>query len=293
MPKLNLANPKVKSHLLEVTAYWMRALNIDGWRLDVPWKAPTDFWQEFRQLVKQINPEAYIVAEAWRDGPFWLRGDTCDAIMNYPLRDYILDYCIRDNMDAEDFNIFTTRLHEEYRESTLYQLNLVGSHDTARILTMCKDDPDRFNLTMTCLFTLPGAPMVYYGDEIGMTGENDPDCRRCMNWDESGWNMNIHLAIKKLIQIRKTHPAIRRGIFKTLLTFNGVLAYLRAWKEDQVIIILNPRNQQTDLSIPLPDSKFFQWKDILSGDIHTASENMIKLDILPAQRSMILIPFQP
>lgn len=290
LPKLNLANPKVRSHLLEATVYWMRFLNIDGWRLDVPWKAPNSFWQEFRQVIKQINPEAYIVAEAWRDGPFWLRGDTCDAIMNYPLRDYILDYCVRDNMDAEDFDIFSGRLREDYQKSTPFQLNLLGSHDTARILTLCSEDESRLHLALTCLYTMPGAPMLYYGDEIGMTGGNDPDCRRCMNWDETGWKVNILDAVKQLIQIRKDHPALRRGNHETLWTFNGVLVFRRVWEDDQVIVILNPRNQQTDLSIPIHSDRFSCWKDELSGKIFSVIENGIKLDVLPARQSMILIP---
>ena len=133
--------------------------------------------------------------------------------------------------------------------------------------------------------------MLYYGDEVGMTGGNDPDCRKCMIWDKSNWNLNILETVKLLIQIRKNHPAIRKGNVKTLLTFNGVLAFRRMWEEDQVIIILNPRNRQTDLSIPLKSSRFSHWKDNLSGKVYSSLENKILVDDLPAHRCLILIPF--
>ena len=110
LPKLNLANREVRDYLLHVARYWIETCDIDGWRLDVPWKAPFDFWREFRTVVKAAKPDAYIVGETWRDTAHWLAGDTCDGIMNYPLRDCILDYCVRDTMDAEDFAHFAARL---------------------------------------------------------------------------------------------------------------------------------------------------------------------------------------
>ncbi|HEX9116276.1 MAG TPA: glycoside hydrolase family 13 protein, partial [Anaerolineae bacterium] len=252
LPKLNLANPQVKQHLLEAAVYWIQETGIDGWRLDVPWKAPLEFWREFRQVVKQACPDAYIVAEAWRDGLRWLQGDTCDGVMNYPLRDYILDYCARDAMDAEDFDHFATRLLETYGPAAPYQLNLLGSHDTARLLTLCGGDVSRAVLAFTCLLTGVGAPMIYYGDENGMLGENDPDCRRCMEWEPGRWNGTLRAAVKTLTGLRRTHPALRAGGYETLLTFNGVYAYRRFLEQDQVLIVTNPREARRDLAVPLP-----------------------------------------
>ena len=130
LPKLNTANPEVRAHLLHVARYWLEETGIDGWRLDVPWKTEMDFWHEFRQVVKTANPQAYIAAETWRDPAPWVNSGASDAVMNYPLRDYILDYCVYDHMDAEDFYYFTRRLLEGYAEAAPYQLNLLGSHDT-------------------------------------------------------------------------------------------------------------------------------------------------------------------
>lgn len=292
LPKLNLANPEVKKHLLEAAVYWIRETGIDGWRLDVPWKAPLEFWREFRQVVKQACPDAYIVAEAWRDGLRWLQGDTCDGVMNYPLRDYILDYCARDAMDAEDFDHFVTRLQETYGPAAPYQLNLLGSHDTPRLLTLCGGDVSRAVLAFTCLLTGVGAPMIYYGDENGMLGENDPDCRRCMEWEAGRWNGAIRTAVKTLTGLRHAHPALQAGGYETLLTFNGVYAYRRFLGDDQVVIVTNPREVRRNLAIPLPaQNTGRRWIDAFSGVTYLSDQKRLLLPELAARSGLVLTPF--
>ncbi|HEY3310720.1 MAG TPA: glycoside hydrolase family 13 protein [Anaerolineales bacterium] len=291
LPKLNHANAEVQQYLLEVAVFWIKETGIDGWRLDVPWKVPLDFWHEFRRRVKEIRPDAYIVAEAWRDGMRWLQGDTCDGVMNYPLRDYILDYCARDAMDAEDFDHFVTRLNEMYGAVAPMQLNLLGSHDTARLLAICREDPSRAMLAFICMFTGVGAPMIYYGDENGLTGENDPDCRRCMDWNPEHWNGQVRDTVKKLATLRLEHPALRGGRYETLLTFNGIYAYRRSLGDDQVIIVTNPRNMYKQVAIPLSSgARAGEWLDTLSGRIYMSSENMLLLPELQARQGLILIP---
>jgi glycosidase len=292
LPKLNTTHPAVRQYLLKVAAYWMKETNLDGWRLDVPWKVPMDFWQEFRQVVKNIRPDAIIVAETWRDTAHWLQGDTCDSVMNYPFRDYVLDYCIRDTMDAEDFDYFVTRLHEVYGDIASMQLNLLGSHDTARLLTLCQGVVSRAILAYICLFTSVGAPMVYYGDENGMLGENDPDCRRCMKWESSDWNIALRAPLQKLITLRKNHPALRQGHYESLLTFNGVYAYRRILNKDQVIVITNPREMCTMLHIPIPgETAAREWVDALSGKRFISHSEHLLLPKLAAQEGLVLIPF--
>ncbi|MFN8449073.1 MAG: glycoside hydrolase family 13 protein [Anaerolineae bacterium] len=195
LPKLNTENPDVQDYLLRVTDFWMQE-GIDGWRLDVPWKASPAFWRRFRERVIRINPEAYIVAEVWRGTSDWLRGDTAHGVMNYRLRSHILDYAAFDHMDAEDFDYEVRQLLTEHGASTPYHLTLLGSHDTPRIRTLCRGDAARTMIAIALQMTLPGTPMVYYGDEIGMEGENDPDCRRPMIWDERRWHSGINAATR-------------------------------------------------------------------------------------------------
>ena len=292
LPKLNLANPAVRRHLLDAAAYWLRETGMDGWRLDVPWKVPLDFWREFRQVVKGIQPDAYIVAEAWRDPLYWLQGDTCDAVMNYPFRDYVLDYCARDTMDAEDFDHYVRRLQSEYGAAAPVQLNLLGSHDTPRLLTLCRENPARAVLAYICQFTGVGAPMIYYGDENGMSGENDPDCRRCMEWEQVKWNSTIRVALQKLIALRHTHLALRCGSYEPLLTFNGVYAYRRRLGDDQVLVVTNPRDARSELRISLPNEADHEWVDVLSEQRYASSAGQLVLPELGAQQGLVLIPLE-
>jgi glycosidase len=292
LPKLNTAHPVVRQYLLNAAAFWMKETDLDGWRLDVPWKVPMDFWREFRRVVKKIRPDAIIVAETWRDTAHWLQGDTSDSVMNYPFRDYVLDYCIRDTMDAEDFDYFVNRLHEVHGHTASIQLNLLGSHDTARLLTLGQEDVKRAILAYICLFTSVGVPMIYYGDENGMLGENDPDCRRCMNWEPPDWNIALRAPLQKLINLRNHHPALRRGHYDSLLTYNGVYAYRRKLNEDQVIVITNPREMRTGLHIPLPgETADRKWVDALSGNHFISHAEHLVLPNLAAQEGLVLIPF--
>jgi glycosidase len=296
LPKLNLGNHAVREHLLHVARYWIETCDIDGWRLDVPWKAPFDFWRKFRAAVKAIKPDAYIVGETWRDTAHWLAGDTCDGVMNYPLRDYILDYCVRDTMDAEDFDHFTARLRAENGPAGAPCLNLLGSHDTPRLMTLCGGNVHRARLAAVMQFTLPGAPMVYYGDEIGMLGENDPDCRRTMRWDPAQWNEDMVSAIRTLSGARRDHAALRRGSVETLRVFNGLYAFRRCTDDDEVVVVANPRGPLADVTIACRAAtaalQHQTWQELLSGRLVERAEDGFHFDLLPEQSALVLVPAQ-
>ena len=288
LPKLNTDNADVRRYLLDVATYWIEEADIDGWRLDVPWKASRGFWEEFRATVRAAKPDAYVVGEIWRDAKPWL--ELWDGVTNYRLRDYILDFCVRDHMDAEDFAFECGELFEHLGDAMPWMLNLLGSHDTPRLLTLCGGDDRRAALALTALFTLPGAPMLYYGDEVGMEGENDPDCRRCMEWDEAKWNESIACASRKLIKLRRDLPALRHGSWQPFFLFNGVCAYRRTFGEADVVVVLNPRDAQQDLAIPLPTTGPACWRDALGTRTYEARDGMLLLEDLPATSSLILVP---
>jgi len=292
LPKLNTDNPEVREYLLQVARYWIQECGMDGWRLDVPWKVPMDFWRSFRKTVKQTQPDAYIVAEVWRDALPWLHGDTVDGIMNYPLRNFILDFCVFDTMDAEDFHHYTSRLWDEYGSTAHVHLNLLGSHDTPRLLTLCKNDVDRLKLAITAQFTLPGVPMLYYGDEIGMPGENDPDCRRCMRWDESTWDRQILQAYRELIRLHRTHPAFWSQPVEPLLVFNGVYAFRRRVEKADAIVVLNPRQERINLRIPITTgiSTFGRYCELFTGVPYSITDGQLVIDRLPGKTAMVLLP---
>jgi len=292
LPKLNVDNPEVRAYLLGVAEHWLDE-GIDGWRLDVPWKVTGSFWPEFRARVEAKNPDAYTVAETWRGTAEWLRGDRVHGVMNYRLRQYILDYAVSDHMDAEDFDYELRQLREEHGESAAYHLTLLGSHDTARIRTVCKGDIGRLKIAIALQMTYLGVPMVYYGDEIGMEGENDPDCRRPMIWDKSRWDRDIYDLTRKLIALRHAHPALRTGDFQTLRCFNGVYAYARTQDEDRVVVVLNPRYALTRLVVPLGElAVSTRWVDTVSGREYETVDGQLVLEPLTAKSAHVFIPVE-
>src|SRR5690606_23301293 len=138
-----------------------------------------------------------------------------------------------------------------------------SSHDTPRVLTEARGEIDLMLIALTLQMTLPGAPMIYYGDEVGMLGGHDPDCRRCMSWDESDWNHTLLGATRSLIALRARHPALRHGNFQPLASFNGVCVYTMEMGEDAVIVVVNPREAVRDLTIPL-QTHGVNWSEVFT-----------------------------
>lgn len=289
LPKLNHANRKVQEFIFKVARYWLEETGMDGWRLDVPFKIPYDFWQEFRGVVKSVNPEAYLVGEVWREAEPWIKGDIFDGVTNYRLRDLILDYVQTNVLDGEDFEYELETLIRSHGEASQSMLNLLDSHDTPRILTTLKGDEERLKIAITIQMTLPGAPMVYYGDEVGMVGETDPDCRRCMPWDQENWDKQVYAFTRDLIALRNQHPALRYGQPQKLAAFNGIYAYHQAYAGDEAIIILNPRECISEMDIPT-HSQFDAWWEYDRQMFHAAKDGVLHFDQIPARSAMVLIP---
>ena len=171
MPKLNTSNPEVQEYLLDVVRYWMEEVDIDGWRLDVANEVDRNFWRKFRETVKGIKKDAYIVGEIWHNSEVWLQGDQFDAIMNYPLAMAILDFLAQRSIGPTEFNNRLVRNWMLYQDRVNYSmLNLINSHDTRRLLNYFSGDKESMKLAVLFQFTYPGAPMIYYGDEVGMKG---------------------------------------------------------------------------------------------------------------------------
>jgi glycosidase len=212
LPKFNTDNPDVREYLFSVGEYWMKR-GIDGWRLDVPNEIDDDsFWREFRRRIKAINPEAYIVGEIWDEPSRWLQGDQFDGVMNYPLRRAVLAYLFDEK--AIDLAEFAKRLREAFPKGRFgVPMNLLGSHDTIRLASLPCSNLQRVKLAFAILFFLPGAPCVYYGDEIGMIGGKDPDNRRAFPWDKllEGQSKPIYNYIRELIELRNNSPVLRDG----------------------------------------------------------------------------------
>lgn len=238
LPKWNAYNPEVRKHHYDVTRYWIEQ-GIDGWRLDVPYFINHNFWRGFRDVVKDLGDDLYIVAEEWRDPEGWLQGDLADGTMNYTLRDLVLGFTADRTIDAFGFadgmNQLRTRIPDGYHHG---MLNLLGSHDTERVLTRHAGDEDTALLAFALLLSAEGAPMIYYGDEVGKLGENDPGCRGTMPWDQTLWNTSLLNGIRDLTRARTTHTALRRGAQR-----------VTALDSDTVILVRDTDNQETAIAV--------------------------------------------
>ena len=308
---------------------------IDGWRLDVAEKVQPEFWKEFRKWVKEINPEAYIVGEIWwedwpRNKMFnaapWLQGDMFDGVMNYrwgrAVQQLVIDE--KQQITVQAFADSLQKVYSDYPEPLGYSCqNLLGSHDMERLASQVVN-PDRwldhggnpqqtlsFNvrkpsaeeqlklrLAVALQMTLPGAPMIYYGDEAGMWGGDDPDCRKPMVWpdiqyepekshpfnrprptDEVVFDQELFAWYRKLIRIRRSNNPLSVGNLEFLKFSDGlqVLGFVREYNGEKLIILANP--QAVPVSLNNNDVSDFKkdYRDLLSGKI-ISTDQVIELN---------------
>ncbi|WP_410512101.1 alpha-glycosidase [Paenibacillus sp. BR2-3] len=266
MPKLNTENPEVRQYLLEVAEYWIKEIGIDGWRLDVANEVSHEFWRDFRKVVKQANPDAYILGEIWHESAPWLEGDKFDAVMNYPFTNAVIDFFVLGKLDAEGFaNAIGKQLSRYPLQASEVAFNLLDSHDTARLLTLAEGDKKKQKLAALFQFTFMGTPCIYYGDEIGMDGGPDPDCRKCMEWDEEKQDRGLFDFYRRLIDIRASHPALRTGTIRFLEAgrHGTKLAYERRLGDDVVIVLVNTDETVQTFRLTVDERS---WENVFTGD---------------------------
>lgn len=273
LPKLNTDQPQVRDYLFGVAEHWLR-FGIDGWRLDVPGEIDDEaFWQEFRERCRAIRPDAYLVGEIWMVAPEWVRGDRFDALMNYPLAQAILGFAGGSGLDLGivhghdqyaanlrllDGPAFASRVLElaaVYDPSVVAsQLNLLGSHDAPRVRTVLGGDPARVRLAMLLQATLPGAPCIYYGDEIGLVGGNDPDCRGAFPWDEMHWEPGLRDSVRSLFRLRSAEPALRDGPLTVVGAADSAVALERGAGASRFVVAANAGDLPVRLDVRFADA---------------------------------------
>ncbi|PKL00655.1 MAG: hypothetical protein CVV56_05020 [Tenericutes bacterium HGW-Tenericutes-1] len=238
MPKLNYASKSLREYIINVGKYWIEEAHIDGWRLDVADEVDYTFWCEFRRELKPLNENLILVAETWKDGKDLLRGDQMDSVMNYKLRELIINFLTHDALTVKRLNNRIEKLFFEYpmiTHNVLY--NHVSSHDTERVITALHNNQSLLKLAILMQMTLPGLPVIYYGDEVGIDGENDPLCRKTMNWDLI--NNDIHLFTKSLIELRKSTLALSIGEYKSVFLDFNIYSFLRIYDNEAYLILIN------------------------------------------------------
>ena len=215
MPKLNTNNEEVIQYFSDICESWIRDFDIDGIRFDVGNEVSHRFLKRVRERVKSLKPDIYLLGEIWHNASQWLMGDEYDSVMNYPLMSGIHDFFLDKESTKEDFEYMVNRCYTMYMQQCNNVLfNLLDSHDTERLMNRLKN-LNVFYQQLAVLFTMPGSPCIYYGTEIAMEGGHDPDCRRCMPWDEmdSEENRKRLEEMKKLISLRKSEKTFKSLYF--------------------------------------------------------------------------------
>jgi cyclomaltodextrinase / maltogenic alpha-amylase / neopullulanase len=320
---------------------------IDGWRLDVAYCIGHPFWKQWRKHVRAINPQAYMTAEiveAPEKVKPYLQGDEFDGEMNYNFAFTCAEFFINpDSMriSASQFDRKLRELRESYPQGVAYVVqNLFGSHDANRIGShivnrgICNyrnwgtyfgksqaaqnplynvRKPNAEELQLQKLFvimqmTYIGAPMVYYGDEVGMWGGNDPDCRKPMVWDDIAYanevynvdgtkrtpdkvevNQALQAHYKKLIAIRNANPALQLGTFKTLIADDAkdVYVFEREYKGSRLIVALNNSGKEQKVAVGGISGKSLE--DLLNGKRYTSTKGGLTLTIMPKWADIVRV----
>ncbi len=317
-----LVSEGLRQHIFAITRRWMDpngdgdpSDGIDGWRLDVPNEVPIAFWWEWRALVKKINPDAYISGEIWDRADQYLDGRAFDAVMNYefakPAIRWVGDR--KRKISATELDRRLAEIRFAYPAEAHYALmNLLDSHDTDRVASMMKNpdrdynaqnreqegagydaskpgraELDRQRLLALLQMTYVGAPMIYYGDEVGMWGASDPNNRKPMLWEDLGPYDNAEdrpdkqlLAYyKEIVAMRKAHPALRTGSFRTVLADDAqdVFAFVREGGGEQVLVALNASGTPATVSFKELGEG---WQPLL-GTPGIADDGVVKATIPP------------
>ncbi len=285
LPKFNTNEPSVRKYILDVARYWIEQ-GFDGWRLDVPNEIDDDgFWDEFRKVVKNVNNEAYLLGEIWDGNPRWVGESHFDGLMNYPIRTLLIDLLLQ-KIEIRDFIKGIEKWAQKYpMENSRSMLNLLGSHDTERVLTTLKGDLKKLKLAFLFLLTYPGAPSIYYGDEIGLTGGSDPECRKTFPWDESVWNTSLRQWVRRLIWLRHDIGAFRRGDLKFInCGSESCLAYSCSEHGKTIVIIMNLSDIQVETTLSVQESEVEHTNEVrmfLSPGKLSIVDGVIKVKLQP------------
>lgn len=254
MPELDHENPAVRAYLGEVVEHWLRR-GADGWRFDAPDRMrDPELWRELRHRARRVSPDAYLLGEIWGDASPWLDGTQWDGVTNYPLLyglyRFVVGHRIRDEhllppsrgeppIDAAGFaRDLAAVLARGPWPTPLANMGFLSSHDVARFVTVSGDDRRSLELAALLLFTLPGVPCIYYGDEVGMRGGLSPASRGGYP-PPARWDVTLRDFFRGLAALRHAHEPLRRGGYRTLHAEDGLLVFERITASARVLVAVN------------------------------------------------------
>ncbi|HTE52679.1 MAG TPA: glycoside hydrolase family 13 protein [Kofleriaceae bacterium] len=239
MPRIDLSCPAARSYFLAVARRWVAELDIDGWCMDVPRYVDPDFWPELRRAVREVKPDAYLLADVVGDGSPWLQGDAFDAIHDFALREAILDFA-RDRISGIALADRLLRLAAAAPAGMADVTHaLLGGQDVARLRHEVGGRAGRARLATALQFAVPGLVGLYYGDEIGMTGGWDPGCRGAFPWDQPDtWDTAQLERVRGLSRLRRRFACLRRGALRVLGADADGLAIARQLGDERIVAVV-------------------------------------------------------
>ena len=311
LPKLNYRSVRLREVMYAghdaVMRHWLRPpYRIDGWRIDVanmlgrlgPDNLGHKIGRGIRRAVKAEQPDAYLLGEHFFDGTPHLQGEELDATMNYqgftfPVWRWLAGFEFNPQRPEADPRPIATEIMAAqwtvFRAAIPWQIatqqfNLLGSHDTPRLRTIVGDDLARVRVAMTLLFTYPGVPCIYYGDEIGLAGGGDPDCRRTMPWDETQWDHDLRAFVRRLAHLRRSAPALCWGGFQQLYAQGETIVFQREAPEERLIVVAR-RGDDGLRAVPVRHGGLAdgtRLRDLLTDVETVVAGGMLDISRLPA-----------
>ncbi|WNS43627.1 alpha amylase N-terminal ig-like domain-containing protein [Paenibacillus sp. MMS20-IR301] len=291
MPKLNMNHPEAADYMLAVAKYWVRETGIDGWRLDVANEVHPQFWTRLRRELKAEWPDLLLIGEIMHASGPWLRGDQFDGGMNYLLRDSMLEFFAEQSAGPVRFMeqlLHLEALYNDQANTAMFQL--LGSHDTLRFMTACKESGRgwdiertaglRMRLAVFFQMTYLGVPMIYYGDEVGMEGATDPHCRKPMLWE--GQDEELLQWYRRMITLRRNHRVLQQGSFRPWFTDEprNTFGYIRRSGQDKIGLMLNNSPNTYRLKLPRFRSDKQVLTDLLTGTT-IPNTDLLEVEIEP------------
>ena len=271
MPKVNFENKDARKWALDVTKHWIENFDIDGWRMDVAKELDFSFWKDFRDIVYGTKEDVLLISEIFGDTSQWLQGDRFDGTMNYSFRETMTDYFATKRINNKEFADSLANLYSMYSFEALSSCqNLLSSHDVKRFLNRSGNNEDGILGAIFLQTTFPGIAGIYYGDEVGLGGADDPFNREPFPWhDQASWNMTILEFTRTMMHIKNSNPIFKYGRFELLDDTEDVVIFRRILQDESLICIVNRDRSTKDITINTNAHSI----DVIYGDCEASLED--------------------